>query len=93
MRIWNKLRDGILAAGSKTSDFTKLGRIEIDVLGIKKETEEKLIELGGRVFHVVNDQGQTDIGDNKEIIHLIAQLKELEEELAAYKVEKERIKT
>ncbi len=93
MRLWNKLRDGIRAAGNKTSDFTKLGRIEIDILGIKKETEEKLIELGGRVFHLVNEQGQTDVSVNKEIIHLIAQLKELEEELSAYKVEKKKIKT
>jgi hypothetical protein len=93
MRLWKKLRDGILAAGSKTSDFTKLGRIEIDILGIKKETEEKLIELGGRVFHLVNEQGQTDVSVSKEIIHLIAQLKELEEELSAYKVEKKKIKT
>jgi hypothetical protein len=87
-----KLREGILAAGNKTSDFTKLGRIEIDVLGLKKETEEKLLELGGRVFHLVNKEGKTDIGDNKEIIHLIAQLKELEEELSAYKAAKQKLK-
>jgi len=93
MGIWKKLRTGIAAAGSRTSDFTKLGRIEIDVLGLKKETEEKLIELGGRVFQMVKEEGQTDIGKNKEIMHLIAQLKELDEELAAYKVEKKKIKT
>jgi len=92
MNLWKQLHKGLKNAGGKTSDFTKIGRIKIDVLGIKKEMEEKFIELGGRVYQLMGEEEKNDYTKNKEINHIVEQIHELERELNAYDAEIKRIK-
>jgi len=96
MSLWENLKKGLLdglhSASDKTSEYTKIGRIKIDVLGLKKEIEEKFIELGGRVYHNVAEENKKCIDDDLQIGQLILQIKELEKELNDYDVELRRIK-
>ncbi|HGY54070.1 MAG TPA: hypothetical protein ENK44_00065 [Caldithrix abyssi] len=96
MSLWENLKKGVLeglqAASDKTSEYTRIGRIKIDVLGLKKEIEEKFVELGGRVYHNAIEKKIFSIEDDKEIQQLIEQLKDLEAELKAYDEELKRIK-
>lgn len=87
MKFWEQLRKGLKKAGDKTSGYTRMGRIKIDILGLKREIEEKFIELGGRVYHLGGEQKQIDLYKDKEIAHLIEQIKEFEQELQAYEEE------
>jgi hypothetical protein len=80
------------SASDKTSEYTRIGRIKIDVLGIKKEIEEKFIELGGRVYHNVTEKNKTCIDKDIEIGQLILQIKELQKEFAEHATELRRIK-
>ncbi len=77
-------RTGWQSASDKTSEYTRMGRIKIDMLGIKKEIEEKFIELGGRVYHNATQTQQFNIKKDKMLMQIIEQLKELENELSAY---------
>jgi len=94
--LWENLKKGVLeglqAASDKTSEYTRIGRIKIDVLGLKKEIEEKFIELGGRVYHNAIEKKIYTITDDVEIQRLMEQLKDLEAELNAYDEELKRIK-
>ena len=96
MTLWDNikkgLKDGIQSATDKTSEYTKIGRIKIDILGVKKEVEEKLLELGGRLYDLVVEKENYDIKNDKYIIQLIEQIKELENELKKYSEELNRIK-
>jgi hypothetical protein len=96
MTLWTTLKkgfmDGIHTATDKTSEYTKIGRIKIDILGVKKEIEEKLLELGGRLYDLVAEKENYDIKNDKCIIQLIEQVKELENELKKYSDELKRIK-
>ena len=96
MSLWENLKKGIVdgfqSASDKTSEYTKIGRIKIDVLGIKKEIEEKFVELGGRVYHNVSEKNETCIDKDMEIGQLILQIQELEKELSEYDTELRRIK-
>ena len=96
MTLWTTLKkglmDGIHTATDKTSEYTKIGRIKIDILGVKKEIEEKLLELGGRLYDLVAEKENYDIKNDKYIIQLIEQVKELENELKKYSDELKRIK-
>jgi len=96
MSLWEHLKkglmEGIQSATDKTSEYTKIGRIKIDVLGVKKEIEEKLLELGGRLYHLIVEEKSYDIKKDKHIMQLIEQVKELEEELQNYSDELKRIK-
>ena len=96
MKLWSNIKkglmDGIHTATDKTSEYTKIGRIKIDILGVKKEIEEKLLELGGRLYDQVVEKENYDVQNDKYIMQLIEQIKELENELKKYSEELKRIK-
>ena len=96
MSLWEKIKQGLLdglqAATDMTTEYTRIGRIKIDVLGLEKEIEEKMIELGGRVYHNAVEKNIVTIENDKEIQKLIAQIKELEEELKTYEEELKRLR-
>ncbi|MBN1408520.1 MAG: hypothetical protein JW956_12055 [Calditrichaceae bacterium] len=96
MTLWNNIKKGLMegihTATDKTSEYTKIGRIKIDILGVKKEIEEKLLELGGRLYDKIVEKDQYDIQNDKYIMQLIEQVKELENELKKYSQELNRIK-
>jgi vacuolar-type H+-ATPase subunit I/STV1 len=96
MTIWEsiktKINRNMQLAGSKTVEMTKVGRIKIDVLALKKEIEEKLVELGGRIYHLPIKEKTIDLNSDKRIEQLIEQIKELEAELKEYEEAIEDIK-
>ena len=96
MSLWDNIKKGFLegihSATDKTSEYTKIGRIKIDILGVKKEIEEKLLELGGRLYDQVAEKSNYNIENDKFIMQLIEQIKELEKELKKYGEELKRIK-
>ena len=85
MTLWTNIKkgfmDGLQSATDKTSEYTRIGRIKIDILGVKKEIEEKLLELGGRLYDLVAEKQNFNIENDKYILQLIEQIKELEIEL------------
>jgi ABC-type phosphate transport system auxiliary subunit len=96
MSLWKsikiKINKNMQLAGNKTVEMTKVGRIKIDVLALKKEIEEKLVELGGRVYHSYDDKNAIDLSSDKKIEQLIEQIKELEIELKNYEIAIEDVK-
>ncbi len=96
MNLWEKLRkgfvEGLQTATDKTSEYTKIGRIKIDILGLKKEIEENFVELGGKVYHFVTHEKNYNLKKNKEIQQIIERIKELESELDAYEEEIKKIR-
>lgn len=97
MPLWENLKkgliDGIHSATDKTREYTKIGRIKIDILGVKKEIEDRMLELGGRLYHLVVENNSYEIQKDKNILQIIEQLKELEHELQVYSEELKGINT
>lgn len=87
-----ELIESLQTASAKTVEYTKIGKIKIDILGVKKEIEEKLLELGGRVYHSIVEEKDNEINKNVQIRHLIEQVKELESELNRNNEELNRIR-
>ncbi|MBD3223612.1 MAG: hypothetical protein GF313_02715 [Caldithrix sp.] len=85
MSLWETIKkglvDGLHSASDLTSEYTHQGKIRIAIISVKKEIEEKFIELGGRVYHSIEEDNQKNVTTDKNIQQLIEQLKELEEEL------------
>jgi len=96
MSLWEKIKkgllDGLQAATDMTTEYTRIGRIKIDVLGLEKEIEEKLIELGGRVYHNATEKNIFTIESDNEIQQLLAEVRKLEDELKTYEEELKRIR-
>ncbi len=96
MTLVNKFRrgmlDGLRKASALTNEYTRIGRLKIDMLAIKKELEEKLLELGGRVYQLSRKDQSTALPTDSRISHLISEIRKLDEELERVEKELENIK-
>ncbi|NOX88074.1 MAG: hypothetical protein GXO77_03540 [Calditrichaeota bacterium] len=96
MRVWksvkNKIVESLQVANKKSVRYTQIGRIKIDALSVKKEIEEKFLELGGKVYEKITKKKETDLKGDLTIQHIIEQIKELEAQLSEYDSELKRIK-
>jgi len=91
-KIKKGLIDGFHTASDITSEYTKIGRIKIDIVGIKKEIEEKMIELGGRVYENYTDNKSINFENKEQIIKILNDISSLESELKKSEIKLEEIK-
>ncbi|RMH62749.1 MAG: hypothetical protein D6677_09175 [Calditrichaeota bacterium] len=91
MSLINKTRKNLLSGLRKTSaaasEYARIGRLKIDLLAVKKELEEKLLELGGRVYQLALKEPDGDIRQNPRIEHIITEIKKLDDELRIIETE------
>lgn len=96
MTLLDKIKKGLIegfhAASDITSEYTKIGRIKIDILGVKKEIEEKLLELGGRTYDKLTKGNYFNTENEPQIKKIVDEIKKLEEELKMCEQELDRIK-
>ena len=56
--LWDKVKQNLgewySAAYDKTDELARIGRKKIDIVGINREIEKHLSELGGRVYDMIN---------------------------------------
>lgn len=98
MPVWEDLtkmvKKGVSVVAKKTDEYTRIGKIKVDILGIKHDIEKQNLELGKKVYQLLVDEKDTKIATNLEIKNIIdkasefnAKLKEKYDELDAVKKE------
>ena len=94
--LWSKLKkdltDNFQSLSRKTEELTRIGRLKLEIIAIKRDIEKSFIELGGRVYQAFEDKAQDQVLSDehlKEIINTIREkeqkLKSIEEKIAAVK--------
>jgi len=83
---------GITVVAKKTDEYTKIGKIKVDLIGIKRDIEKKFTELGGRTYQLIAEQSNTKIATNEEIKTIIDTIKELNEKLRLKKDELDQVR-
>jgi len=76
-----KLVKTIQYACQKSEKFSKQSKVRINEIGIKKELEEKLLDLGGHVYKKASEDNNLNFEQDLILKHLIEQIKVLENEL------------
>jgi hypothetical protein len=79
-------------ANRKSAEITKISKIKVEILSVKREIEEKLLELGAKTYEQFKQGKDSELLSELPIRHLTEQLKELEVELKKYKRQLEQIK-
>lgn len=96
MTLLEKIKKGLISgfqtASDMTSEYTKIGRIKIDNIGIKKEIEEKMLELGGRVYENYNSSHSINFENKEQIMKIVNEINALEQELKKSEIKLEEIK-
>ncbi|MBN2410507.1 hypothetical protein JXQ31_02370 [candidate division KSB1 bacterium] len=90
--IKNGIRDGIELVVDKTEEYTKIGKLKVDILGIKRNIERLFSELGGQTYELLSKDKKVDISGDEEIKRLVEELKSQEEKLDAKKNEIKKVK-
>lgn len=91
--IAKTIREGVDTMVEKTEELTKIGRIKVDIINIKRNIEKNFTELGGRVYQLVSEGKSTQIASNKDVKELIECVKILEKELHDKNEELKTVKT
>ncbi len=96
MTLLEKIKKGLIdtynSASDLTSEYTRLGRLKIEMLGVKKEIEEKMLELGGRSYELYKSSNLDDFARIPEIHQLFTDIADLEQELNEYENKWKQIK-
>jgi len=91
--IAKSIREGVDTVVEKTGELTKMGKIKVDIINIKRNVEKNFAELGGKVYHLIVEEKSTQVAGNKEVKELIECIKILEKELQEKNEEMKNIKS
>jgi hypothetical protein len=83
--FWDSLKkglsEGIKTVSAKTEEYTKIGRLKIEVIAVKRDIEKNLIEFGGKIYHQLNKNTSVDISKDDDLNDLVNQIKSFEKKL------------
>ena len=79
--VKKNLQDGIRTVSEKTEELSKIGRLKIQIIAVKRDIEKNFTDLGGRVYEILNSKSKTDIEKDAEIVGIVVATKDLEKKL------------
>lgn len=89
--IQKTIRDGVTSIAEKTEELTKIGKAKVEVLNIKRQIERQFADLGGKVYHLIAEEGSTRIAGDPEVKDDIAEIQRLEKQLKGKRKEIEEL--
>ena len=75
------LQQGVQTVSEKTDELTKIGRLKIEVIAVKRDIEKLFVELGGRVYDILQNQKKASISKDDEIKKLVERVEKFEKKL------------
>ncbi len=88
----NMFRKGVSTVAKKTDEYTKIGKIKVDIIGIKREIDKQFTMLGGKVYQLIVEENNSKIASNEEVKEIISTVKDLNEKLNQKKEELEQVR-
>ena len=79
--IRDGIRDGIEFVADKTDEYTKIGKLKVEILSVKRNIEKLFSELGGRTYELLSEKGTKNVSGDDEVKRLVAEIEELEKNL------------
>jgi len=77
--------EGYSNLSEKAEEITKIGRVKLEIIAIKRDIEKTFVELGGRFYESFNSRSTDDMKDNEQVKELISKIKNSEERMSALK--------
>lgn len=94
--LWEDIKktvmEGVTIATEKTEEYTKIGKVKVEILSVKRNVEKAFAQLGGEVYTLLVDKKVTDVAGNPKVKQLIEKINGLKKSLKAKEKEIEAIK-
>jgi hypothetical protein len=89
--FWESLKksiqEGVHSVSEKTDELTKIGRLKIEIIAVKRDIEKSFMELGGRVYESLKSETKISLTRNTEIQNLAKKISGFEEKLEQLETE------
>lgn len=93
---WEDVGKGLKRIGStafkRSEELTRVGRVRIDIAGIRRNVDKAYRDLGEKVYNMITVEINFDIANNEEVKELIGRVRSLQEELKVREEELERLR-
>ncbi len=90
--IRDGFREGIALVADKADEYTKIGKLQVEILGVQRNIDKLFSELGGRTYELLTEDANKLLSEDEEVRRLMSELKTLEGQLNAKKREIESVK-
>ena len=95
--LWEKVKKEVSAGASvaaeKAGELSRVGKIKMDIAGVKRDINKTFAELGGFVYHLLAREKAPKVVDQEEVKRLLEQMKTLEVNLQTKEAELEAIRS
>ncbi len=90
--LLDSIREGLELVIDKTEEYSRIGRLKVDIFGIKRNIERQFVDLGGRVYELMTADQTPDIRKDEECKKIVETVKSLEKQLHDKEAEIEKVK-
>jgi hypothetical protein len=80
-KIKKSVREGAALSIEKIEEYSKIGKLKVEEFATKKKIERNYVDIGERVFELVESRKNTEIVNDPAIKKAIANIESLKEEL------------
>jgi hypothetical protein len=80
-QIQQDMKEGWQVLTEKTEELTKIGKIKLDIVGIKRKIERQSTELGGKTYHMISEGRSFEISTSSDIRKIMDSIHDLEIDL------------
>jgi len=85
-------KKGVSVVAQKTDEYTKIGKIKVDIISIKREIDKRNTELGSKVFQLIAVEKNSRISTNEDVKVSIEKIGELNERITQKKAELDNVR-
>ena len=90
--IKKTVKEGVSVAAEKTEEYTKIGKVKVDILNIKRNIDKLYEDLGKEVYGLLSSGKKGDFSGNPKVDALFNKLKDQQAALKKKESEVESIK-
>lgn len=90
--ILEKIKEGVSVIADRTDEYSKIGKLKVEMVSLKRNVEATFTALGGRVYRMLEGGGQSDVNADPEVKEYVDKIKRLEQELAEKKVKVDEVR-
>jgi len=94
-KLWEDIKksatEAISYVSEKTEELTTVGRLKVEIAGLKRKIEGKFKDLGNLVYGRVEEGRAGTLGEDETVKNLVTEISTLEKELRAKEEELRRV--
>ena len=85
-------KKGVTVVAQKTDEYTKIGKIKVDIIAIKRDMDKQNTQLGSLVYQMLAVEKNTKVSTNEDVKAFVETIKGLNEKLEQKKAELEAVR-